>query len=444
MIKESKASPLNHCKGPHMHHHATAYHRTPIRLINSALRGLNKIGLAKTPLDQEAVMAAARKATGLSEFGDDRFLEPMQVLIQSLEQEADLNPLGRILTRMNLVRILKHRLYVEDLLKRHPEILERRIPDPVVVIGPARSGTTRLHRLLAADDRFLHLKSWESINPVPYPESFTARDSGHPETDPRITGIKQALKAVLYMAPQMAAVHPLGTFEVEEEIGLIQHSFASQLFEVQAHTPTFSEWLMTHDQKHAYEYMLVLMKIIAWFRNDPEDKPWVLKTPQYMQDLDGLLHIFPNAKLICSHRDPIKVVGSVSSLTWSAIVRDSDSVKPNWIGPEWLNKMERMLKKTIAIREQVPADNQYDIQYADITSDWQQAMQGIFKFLGMPFTDHAKADMQSWMDENSQHKHGAHTYSLEDFGLNKEEVDQRLMFYRDRYNIPYETKNLHT
>lgn len=427
-----------------MQHLATAYHRRPIRAINAGVKALNKLGVARIRFDEKTMLDTARKQTGLSDFGDERFLEPMRQLIRALEEEADLNPLGRFMNRANILRILKHRLYAEDLSKRHPEILERTIPDPVVVVGPARSGTTRLHRLLAADNRFLHLKSWESVNPVPYPESFSARDSQPQETDPRISGIEQGLKAVLYMAPQMNAVHPLGTFEVEEEIGLIQHSFASQLFEVQAHIPSFAEWLMTHDQSHAYEYMLKLMKIIAWYRNDPENKPWVLKTPQYMQDLDELIKIFPNAKLICPHRDPIKVIGSVCSLTWNAIVRDSDSVKPDWIGQEWLTKTERMLHKTMAVRaEQVPAENQYDIQYADITADWQQAMQGIYDFLGIDFDDHAKTGMQGWLNSNTQHKHGAHKYKLEDFGLTSEQVDQQLMFYREQFSIPYETKNPH-
>jgi Sulfotransferase family len=421
---------------------ATNYHRAPMRLVNTMLRGANAVGLARFPLQRDALVAAARKATGLENFGDESFFVPMQHLINALEEEADLNPVGRFMNRTNILRLLKHRLYAQDLLTRHPEILERHIPDPVVVVGLGRSGTTRLHRLLAADARFLHLQSWESVFPVPWPESFTARAQG--KTDPRITSLDQALKAVLYLSPQVSAVHPLGTFEVEEELGLLQHAFSSQIFEIQARLPSFAEWLMTHNQHAAYEYMVVLMKIISWFRNDPQDKPWVLKTPQHMQDLDGLLHVFPNAKLVCPHRDPIKAVGSICSTVWNAIVRDCDSVTPHWIGPEWLDKTERMLQKTLHIRDtQVPAHNQYDIQYADITADWRAAMQGVYDFLGMAFTDEARRGMQGWLDKNKQHKHGAHKYNLEDFGVSKQEVDSRLMFYRERFNIPYETRNPH-
>lgn len=421
---------------------STDYHRVPMRVANAVLRCASAAGLARFPMEADALLRDARRATGLTDFGDESFLDPMRRLITALEAEADLNPMGRFMNRTNILRLLKHRLYAQDLLRRHPEILARNIPDPIVVVGLGRSGTTRLHRLLAADSRFLHLQSWESVFPVPWPECFTARAEG--KVDPRITSLDQALKAVLYLSPQVSAVHPLGTFEVEEELGLLQHGFSSQIFEIQARVPSFAEWLMTHDQHAAYEYMVVLMKIISWFRNDPQDKPWVLKTPQHMQDLDGLLHVFPNAKLVCPHRDPIKAVGSVCSTVWNSIVRDCDSVTAEWIGPEWLDKTEKMLRKTLRIRDAVVlAQNQYDIQYADITADWQAAIQGVYDFLGTPFTEEARRGMQGWLNKNKQHKHGAHKYNLEQFGLTKQDVDTRLMFYRERFNIPYETKNPH-
>jgi hypothetical protein len=346
------------------------------------------------------------------------------------------------MNRANILRLLKSRLYAQDLLTRHPEILQREIPDPVVIVGLGRSGTTRLHRLLASDDNFLHLKSWESVYPVPYPECFTARSEG--KTDPRITALDQGLKAVLYMSPQVSAVHPLGTFEVEEEIGLLQHAFSSQIFEIQARIPTFAEWLMSHNQGMAYEYMVQLLKIVSWFRDDPMDKPWILKTPQHMQDLDALLHVFPGAKLICPHRDPIKAIGSICSTAWNAMVRDTDSLNPHWVGQEWLAKTERMLHKTMKIRaEQVAPHNQYDVLYADITADWELAVQGVYDFLNMPLTEQAKSQMQAWLNSNKQHKHGAHKYSLSDFGLDAAEVDHRMAFYREHFNIPYEKRNPH-
>lgn len=421
---------------------SVAYHRKPIRLLNQLWRGANALGIGAVSLEQDQLLEKACKDTGLSDFGDPRFLEPLGILLRSLEQEAALNPVGRFLQRMSIERLLRHRLYAQDLFQRHPEILERKIEAPVVVVGLARSGTTRLHRLLAADQRFAHLKAWETVNPVPLPESFAAREKR--VVDPRITSIEQGLKAVLYMSPQIAAVHPLGAHEIEEEVGLIQHAFSSQIFEVTASLPSFAEWLMQHDQTYAYEYMLDLLKLVAWYRNDPLDKPWVLKTPQHMQDLDALARVLPDARLVCSHRDPVKVVGSCCSMAWNGMVRDSDVLRAETVGADWLGKIERMLRKTIRVREEMlPAENQYDVQYADITADWQGAIGGIYKFLDIHLDPAALVAMQQWLDSNSQHKHGSHKYRLEDFGLDPQQVDQRLMFYRQRYNIPYETSNPH-
>jgi len=405
-----------------------------VRVLNILLRGLNTLGLARTALDEESLIAAARKECGLTEFGDESFREPLRILIDSLENEANLNPVGRMLTRVSNVRLLRNRLLANELLQKHPEILERKLPPPVVVLGLGRSGTTRLHRLLASDPYFAHLKSWESVHPVPWPESYGA------EKDQRITNIEQALKAVLYLCPQINAVHPLGAEEVEEELGLIQHGISSQIFEVMDNVPTFAEWIMTHDQTPAYEYMVVLMKIIGWFRKDPEDQPWVMKTPQHMQDLDALLNVFPDAKLVCAHRDPIKVVGSLCSTSWNSLVRDTDHVDPHVIGAMWLNKVERMLHKTLKLREtRVPRENQFDALYADISTDWESVMKRIYDFLQLPLTDEARSGMEAWLAVNRQHKHGAHKYRLEDFGLSPEQVDEKLMFYRERFNIPYET-----
>jgi hypothetical protein len=131
-------------------------------------------------------------------------------------------------------------------------------------------------------------------------------------------------------------------------------------------------------------------------------------------------------------------------MAWNAIVRDTDSIRAEWIGQEWMDKTERMLKKTLAIRDsQIAIENQLDVLYADIAADWQGSMQGIYDFLGMELTQEALVGMQSWLDRNNQHKHGVHKYSLADFGLDAEEVDRRLLFYRERFSIPYEMSNPH-
>jgi len=413
---------------------AKSYHRIPIRIADRLLRLLEPLGIGKADLSEYDLIQAARKATGLEVFGDESFRAPMRILLKAIEDEAELNPVGRHLTRQSLLRILKHRLLAQDLFERYPEIQARELAPPVVVVGLARSGTTRLHRLLACDPAFLSLKAYESLNPVPWPGSFGA------DKDPRLTNTEQGLKFIFWVMPQMAAVHPLGASEVEEEVGLIEHSFSSQLHEVTKRIPTFAKWLMEHDQTFAYAYMAQLLRLIEWFRGDPPGKTWILKSPQHMQDLDALMNVFPKAKLIFSHRDPVKVVGSACSMTWNSIVRDIDNIDPFWVGHEWFEKTESMLRKTMRVRETIPDEQQIDILYADINEDWKRQIEKIYSFLGRELTSETLANMEAWFTSNKQHQHGQHKYSLADYGLDPEVVDERLGFYRERFHIPYESK----
>ena len=412
---------------------AISYRRTSVRLLNYLLNHLQRLGIGRIDLSAQRLLDDACKATGLWDFGSDPFLEPFHVLLDALNNEANLHPAGRYLNRLSLLRILKHRLWAENLFQRHPEILQRPLKSPVVIVGLARSGTTRLHRLLATDRRFCHLRAWEAINPVPWPGSFTAR------RDPRLSNVETVAKMILYISPQIAHIHPIAVHEAEEEAGLLQHAFSSKVFEVQARVPSFARWLVDNDQRYAYDYMAKLLKLCNWFRHDAVDHPWILKTPQHMQDLDALIDVFPDAKLIFIHRDPVKAVGSACSLVWNTIVRDSDSVDPLAIGRDWSANTLLMISKTLRVRhEKIAADRQLDILYDDMNRNWRATMQRIYQFIGWPFCEQAERGMQRWLDNNRQHKHGAHHYSLRDFGLQQSLLERELAFYRRRFSIPVE------
>jgi len=418
---------------------ATAYHRLPMRLINILLRALWPLGIGKADLSEASLVAAAQEATGLTDLGPEPFWPQLRFLLECIEREAALNPLGRYLTRQSFIRVFKDRLWAEELFKQHPEILQRELLPPVVIVGLARTGTTRLHRLLACDEAFSCLHSWESVYPVPWPESFTTPVG---EPDPRQTNIEQALKIVLWMGPQIAAVHPLGALEVEEELGPMEHAFGSQIYEAMKHIPSFGQYIMEHNQQFVYEYLVKMLKLLEWFREqrDPDyvQKPWILKTPQHMADLDCLMAVFPNAKIICSHRDPVAAVGSVCSTVWNAMVRDTNHIDPHFIGRDWLHKTRWMVEKTSRIRERIPAEQQIDIQYHDINTNLRGSMERLYAFMGRPLTDATWSAMQAWLEKNRQHKHGKHDYDLTDFGVSPEQVEAELGFYRAQYNIPFE------
>ena len=137
-------------------------------------------------LDAESILAEAREKTGLGDFGDDSFREPMARLLRSLEEEAGLSEVGRGMQRARMVGLLVNRLRAEDHFARFPEILDEEIREPLVIVGLARTGTTMLQRMIASDPRVISLLWWESRNPAPFPEAadgegpLTARGGGSP------------------------------------------------------------------------------------------------------------------------------------------------------------------------------------------------------------------------------------------------------------------------
>ena len=360
---------------------AYSYHRLPIRAINAAWSTVQALGLAHIHHDEARLLDKACQQTGLDDFGDEDFLPGLRQVISSTLNEAELNPLGQVFSQTNILRLLRNRLIAEDLFKKHPEILAQEMPAPVVVLGLGRSGTTRLHRLLACDDRFLNIKSWETVYPAPWPQSSRT----HYAADPRITAIEKALKAVMYMGPQIAAIHPLGAHEVEEEVGLIQHGFETPLFNTLAFLPSYANWQNDNDNIASYRYMEKLLKLISWYRGDDLSKPWILKTPQHMQDLDELMRVFPNARLVCTHRDPLKATGSICSTAWNAIVRDRHTLNPHLLGEQWFKLYDDWVTKALHIRDTVVAlDRVPGYEPGGRTFESCRSQQTIHRILQMP------------------------------------------------------------
>ena len=408
----------------------TAHRPWLVRRANESLPMLWRSGLLPLPdLEERTLLAQATRATGLSDFGDPWFLRPLRVLLPALREEARLNPMGRVIAHGSLLKLLKERLWAQALFARHPEILARPLTAPVVVVGPMRSGTTRLHRLLASDARFSHLRLFEAMCPVPWPSSFRRR------RDPRIAYTARGWRALNWINPANAAVHPTGAHEADEELGLLENSAWGAQIEAQRRVPGYARWCETEDATPAYAQMARLLRLAGWFRGDRVDRPWVLKTPQHMQDLAALLKIFPDARLIFIHRDPVSVVGSACSLAWNQMVVQSDEVDPRWIGAEWLHKTEHRVRVTTRVRAGIPADRQMDVSFDEMNRDWRGAMRRVYAFLAMDMAPALPAMETYLVRAEREHRHAAHRYDLGDFGLEVNEVRARFADYAERFGL---------
>lgn len=409
-----------------------------IGIANSVIRAGRAVGaIAKPDLDKSRLLERAAHAAGLDDFGDPWFEQPMDVLLQSLREEARLNPAGDFSAMQQFHKVLTDRLWAQMWFKRHPEILERAIPRPVVIVGPMRSGTTRLHRLLASDRRFSHMRSFETISPVPRPD-FEEVLAGEKE-DFRAVLAGRVMKVARLANPRTLSIHPTGPYQPEEELGLFVSSMWGMKHDAQWQIPSYTAWCEGQDAEPAYRHLADLLRLVGWSQQVSSIRPWILKTPQHMLDLPALLKVFPDARLIFTHRDPQAVVGSAASLAWNQTILYSDDVKPQDIGREWLRKTELMIARMRAARDAIPRERMIDVQYDEMDRDWRATMERMYAFLDLDI-EPALAGMESYLEGAKSLKRNPHRYSLEQFGLSAGEVAERLGDYTRTYSIPSEAE----
>ncbi len=389
--------------------------------------------LSPARFSKEVLLEAASRKTGFDDFGDPWFERPLDVLLESVLSEAQLNLAGRHTAVQQFNKVLIDRLWAQMWFKRHPEILERPIPRPVVIVGPMRSGTTRLHRLLASDQRFSHMRSFETISPVPRPD-FGEVLAGR-KRDFRPVLASRVMKVARLANPRTLSIHPTGPYEPEEELGLLVASMWGMKHDAQWHVPSYSAWCEGEDATPAYRHLANLLRLIGWSQQASPMRPWILKTPQHMLDLQALLRVFPDARLIFTHRDPRNLVGSAASLAWNQTIIYSDHVDPNRIGDEWLRKTELQIERMRAARAAIAPERMIDVQYDDMDRDWRGQMERVYRFLELDMQP-AEAGMEDYLECSKSLKRHPHVYSLDEFGLSSGQISERFSDYVRAFDVP--------
>ena len=405
-----------------------------IDVADRVIRGGRRLGVVgPAQLDKHFLMDQAVAATGLDDFGDRWFERPFDALLESVKHEARLNAAGDFSAMKQFHHVLRDRLYAQMWFKRHPEILARPLKNPVVIVGPMRSGTTRLHRLLASDQRFAHLRSFETISPVPRPEFEDVLAGEKEDFRPKLAA--RIMKVARLANPRTLSIHPTGPYEPEEELGLLVASMWSMKHDAQWHVPSYAQWCEGENPVEAYRHMANLLRLIGWSQQESSLRPWILKTPQHMLDLPALLEVFPDARLIFTHRDPKQVVGSAASLAWNQTIIYSDHNDPAQTGRQWLGKTATMIARMRAARDAIPRERMIDVQYEDMETDWRGTMERVYRFLDLEM-EPAVAGMEDYLNRSARLKRHPHRYSLAEFGLREDEVNERFADYTETFGIP--------
>lgn len=382
--------------------------------------------------DADAIVADARAAAGLTDFGDESFRVPMGVLLRSLDEEAQLTPIGRAVQRQRVVDLLVNRLRAEACFARHPEIRDEAIRAPIVIVGLPRTGTTLLHRTIASDPRLYAARWYECRHPAPLGDA--------PGDDPRIARAEAEVRAMLEGVPALASMHPLEATAPDEEILLLEHSFYSTTPEASANVPSYGAWLDRQDQRPAYRYLRRLLQLLQWEkrRRGVHAERWVLKTPHHLGFADLLLDEFPDALVVQTHRDPLESIPSLASMIHALWSLAAERVDAKEIGRQWNAKMAHALAHCLAVRDRRP-DRFVDVWFRDAVQDPVGQAERIYAAAGLPMAADAEAAMRRFVATNPREGRPPHLYTLEEFGLTRAGIERDFAAYRARFIVGRES-----
>ena len=403
------------------------------------VRRINEEGAAMdirsvVPLDEESLIRSAVLATGLSDFGaDDYWRDAFRVFVTSLEADADLNLLGRIRTRSDIVQLLEARLLVEDTYKRHPEIANEQIAAPIIIVGQGRSGTSLLHNLLAAHPENGVARHWEQMFPVPPPELETYL------TDPRIERADALLQQFNRVTPTMESMHEWGALVPMEDCVMLGMSFMSASWMDQlGQVASYDTWIFQQDLEPALRYEERVLKLLQW--RNPR-KRWVLKDPLHLDRFEPLLRVWPDACFVWTHRDPVRALASLVSLIGTLQWGRTDHPFRG-LSLDYMSNPELSAARFNAAIDQldtgvIPQAQMCNVLFKDLVADPVATVAEMYAQFGIGLTDEGRAAMERYMLENPRDNRPPHRFSA---GSDQAVASARVAFarYQQRFGVPSE------
>jgi hypothetical protein len=375
-------------------------------------------------LDADALHAKASEDTGLHDFGPDDYRERLDVYLGALREIDGMHAAGVVNFYGQLLQLLKNRLLLTDLLRRHPEIDDIDLRSPVVIAGLPRTGTTHLHNLLAAAPTFRTMPYWESYEPFPLPSEAGV------EPDPRRTRMDVAVSVINTVMPHFGLMHEMTTDHVHEEIQLLANDFSTMLFETLGDVPRWRDYYQAHDQAPHYEYLARQLKAMQFLRGG---RRWLLKSPQHLEQVPVLNRVFPDCIVVFTHRDPVPVALSmIAMITYSARMHRSP-VPVEQIANSWMDRLGQMLTALVRDRDTIGPQRSIDIRFDDFMADELGAAQRVYALADEPFTDEARTTVAGYLAGHRRGRLGSVATSYEMFGLTEDDLRARFAPYVERF-----------
>lgn len=379
-------------------------------------------------LQPDALIATAIDQTGLEDFGGDSYREGLEIYCESVSTDAQLNGFGAMAIPGSVVSALANRLRVIDWATRHPEVAEERIDAPWIVIGIFRAGTTLLSYLLEKDERSRPLLRWEAGNSVP-------PSQGDHRRDPRVEAVRAGAETLDKINPRVKIVQSEEPDGPTECISVLNQDFKSLAWEAVANVPAYGQWLRATDHRSAYDYHRLMLQTL---QSGGVRGRWSLKSPHHAMRLDALHAVYPDARLVVLHRDPVVLCASVCSLITTLTSTFSDADHVAYIARHWTQMLEDSIEGIDAFQAANPDVKLHHVYYADLARDPLDTMRRTYQAFGDVLGGQALDAMTAHVESHPKGRFGRHGYDLAEFGLDADAIRERFSGYVSRYEVPLE------
>lgn len=376
-------------------------------------------------LKVDDLLATAATKAGHDAFGDPWFLEPLGVLVDALNDEAELSDLGHQMTERRLTALLVDRLRLRAYQREHPEVLGTEVHVAAEICGLPRTGSTLLHRLLAASPQLTSTLSWECSYPLPFPGEG-------PDAAVRKGKAKKMMDLFLELSPDFGDIHTVVWDGPEEDVLLLDRSFTAMSWDSFYWVPSYGVWLRSFDQGKAYAELRQWLQVLQHQDAAREGQRWVLKSPHHLTAADTVLDEFPDCRIVMTHRSPSSAVPSYASMVQAMSSQYSDKVDPVRIGRYWNERFRECLTGFAEVRARRP-ERFVDVPFKATVTEPLETAQRVLGELGLTVGPADVQAFQHYLEVNRQERHGSHSYTAEEFGLSPEQLARDFDFYERAY-----------
>lgn len=380
-------------------------------------------GRKALPLDCEQLCLEARRATGLKDFGDPPVEPPLSLLTLSLEREAHLHPLGRLLMKIHLRGLLAARLKLAAQFQiQDSSGVKSPVVRPIFIIGMPRSGSTFLHELLSLDPALRAPRVWEVMSPA---------EAVQPDRGWRDSRVWQAAWCLWWfrrLAPLADTVYPMRARTPHECVAIQSHTFISEEFVSTCQIPTYEAFLRRADLRPAYQWQKRFMEHL---QNGHSSTRWILKSPDHVRGLDALFAVFPDALIIQTHRNPMDSLRSSIQLTQVLRRLYGPAGDSRELAEREAQTLAWNVGRSVQFRDRHPelAKRFLDMNYSDLVSDPVAAVRRIYRTFELPISEATIRAVKKLAGRRSAYKWRRRAvFKLDEMGLR---ATGQLQLFRD-------------